>query len=72
VFVLMRKEELVHNPEDWVYNVAKNQKALQEGGTLRYCSTILQQALTIYHLYIPDGQKQSILRANYIMTIKRG
>ncbi|XP_039521132.1 E3 ubiquitin-protein ligase rnf213-beta isoform X4 [Pimephales promelas] len=36
VFVLMRKEELVHNPEDWVYNVAKNQKALQEGGTLRH------------------------------------
>lgn len=44
MFALMRKEELVHNPEDWAYKVAKNHKALQEGGTLRYCSTII----TIY------------------------
>ncbi|XP_077056473.1 E3 ubiquitin-protein ligase rnf213-beta isoform X2 [Siphateles boraxobius] len=36
VFALMRKEELVHNPEDWAYKVAKNHKALQEGGTLRH------------------------------------
>ncbi|XP_056089655.1 E3 ubiquitin-protein ligase rnf213-beta [Rhinichthys klamathensis goyatoka] len=36
VLALMRKEELVHNPEDWAYKVAKNNKALQEGGTLRH------------------------------------
>lgn len=36
VFALMQKEELVHNAEDWAYRVAKNHKALQEGGTLRH------------------------------------
>ncbi|KAK9965830.1 hypothetical protein ABG768_004896 [Culter alburnus] len=36
VFALMRKEELVPNAEDWAYKVAKNHKALQEGGTLRH------------------------------------
>uniref|UniRef100_A0A8C1VS82 RING-type E3 ubiquitin transferase n=1 Tax=Cyprinus carpio TaxID=7962 RepID=A0A8C1VS82_CYPCA len=36
VFSLMRKEELMPNANDWVYNVAKNREALQEGGTLRH------------------------------------
>ncbi|KAL1264673.1 hypothetical protein QQF64_005028, partial [Cirrhinus molitorella] len=36
VFALMQKEELTHNAEDWVYRVAKNREALQEGGTLRH------------------------------------
>ncbi|XP_050980097.1 LOW QUALITY PROTEIN: E3 ubiquitin-protein ligase rnf213-beta-like [Labeo rohita] len=36
VFALMQKEELVPNAEDWVYRVAKNREALQEGGTLRH------------------------------------
>ncbi|KAF4106371.1 E3 ubiquitin-protein ligase rnf213-beta-like isoform X3 [Onychostoma macrolepis] len=36
VFSLMRKEELIPNADDWVYKVAKNREALQEGGTLRH------------------------------------
>ncbi|KAA0724979.1 E3 ubiquitin-protein ligase rnf213-beta [Triplophysa tibetana] len=33
---LKQKEELIHNPTDWVYRAAKNHEALQEGGTLRH------------------------------------
>ncbi|KAA0724978.1 E3 ubiquitin-protein ligase rnf213-beta [Triplophysa tibetana] len=33
---LKQKEELIHNPTDWVYRAAKNREALQEGGTLRH------------------------------------
>ncbi|XP_016335836.1 E3 ubiquitin-protein ligase rnf213-beta-like [Sinocyclocheilus anshuiensis] len=36
VFALMQKEEIIPNAEDWVYKVAKNREALQEGGTLRH------------------------------------
>uniref|UniRef100_A0A9J7YJS3 RING-type E3 ubiquitin transferase n=1 Tax=Cyprinus carpio carpio TaxID=630221 RepID=A0A9J7YJS3_CYPCA len=36
VFALMQKEEFIPNAEDWVYKVAKNREALQEGGTLRH------------------------------------
>ncbi|XP_052426303.1 E3 ubiquitin-protein ligase rnf213-beta [Carassius gibelio] len=36
VVSLMRKEELIPNADDWVYKVAKNREALQEGGTLRH------------------------------------
>lgn len=41
MFALMQKEEFIPNAEDWVYKVAKNREALQEGGTLRYCSTVM-------------------------------
>ncbi|XP_051530047.1 E3 ubiquitin-protein ligase rnf213-beta-like isoform X2 [Myxocyprinus asiaticus] len=36
VTALMRKEELIPNPNDWAYKAAKNREALQEGGTLRH------------------------------------
>lgn len=45
VFSLMRKEELIPNADDWVYKVAKNREALQEGGTLRYCITVYLRCL---------------------------
>ncbi|XP_026078195.1 E3 ubiquitin-protein ligase rnf213-beta isoform X1 [Carassius auratus] len=36
MFALMQKEEFIPNAEDWIYIVAKNREALQEGGTLRH------------------------------------
>lgn len=50
VFALMQKEEFIPNAEDWVYKVAKNREALQEGGTLRYCSTVMQLALISFYI----------------------
>ncbi len=45
MFSLIRKEELIPNADDWVYKVAKNREALQEGGTLRYCITVYHRCL---------------------------
>lgn len=59
VFALMRKEELVPNAEDWAYKVAKNHKALQEGGTLRYCNATSISSIYLRWLKTADISCQS-------------
>lgn len=69
MFALMQKEELIHNAEDWIYKVAKNREALQEGGTLRYSSCVMQLALKIFYRYLSQIFKNS---DDFIMLIKMG